>query len=94
MRQQPVDVKDASVEIAGYLKDLMNPPPGGAPLGSILGAYIFKRILQDAGYAVVPAYPSAEVRAAFKDGLFRPFEKRYASMLEAAWPQDPPSNQE
>jgi hypothetical protein len=37
----PLDANRASVEIAGYIKNVLVPARGGASLSDILGAYIF-----------------------------------------------------
>lgn len=87
---QPVDAKIAAEELAIYLSEVMNPPPDGAQLGSILGAYIFESVLRDAGYAIVPLSPSPGMQATFRRGWFRPFAKRYAALLEASWPEARP----
>jgi hypothetical protein len=78
----------ASIEIAAYIKEVLEPPTTGATLGAIVGAYVFKAALRKAGYAVVPLTPTAEMRRAFKQGWGRGFMERYASMLEASWPED------
>jgi hypothetical protein len=41
----PLDAQQASIEIAGYIKNVLQPPPGGSQLGDILGADIFKKVL-------------------------------------------------
>lgn len=84
---QPVDAKIAAGELTTYLRDVMDPPPGGAQLGSILGAYIFKAVLRDAGYAIVPLSPTPEMKAAFGRGWLRRFAKRYAALLDSSWPE-------
>jgi hypothetical protein len=82
-----IDAKDASVEIAQYIRAIMSPPPEGAPVGDILGAYIFRAVLRDAGYAVVPLVPDSGMKAAFRTGWFKSFRHRYGALLEASWPQ-------
>jgi hypothetical protein len=84
---QPVDAKIAAEELTTYLRDVMYPPPGGASLGAILGAHIFKAVLRDAGYAIVPLSPTPEMKAAFRRGWLRHFAKRYAALLDASWPE-------
>ncbi len=85
----PLDAKQASVEITGYIKNVLKPPAGGAQLGDILGAYIFKAVLRDAGYAIVPIAPNDDMKRAFKDGWFKSFRTRYEALIEAAWPKAP-----
>lgn len=40
-------------------------------LGAILGAYIFKGVLRDAGYAIVPLAPTPGMVSAFRRRWFR-----------------------
>jgi hypothetical protein len=84
---EPVDPKTAAIEFTGYLKEVLQPPMEGASLGGILGAYIFKGVLRDAGYAIVPLTPTPEMVSAFKRNSFRPFSDRYDAMVRAAWPE-------
>lgn len=84
--EPPQDVLRASVEIAGYLDEVCRPTTQGASMPAILGAAIFLRVLQERGYAVVPAAPSPQMERAYKHGWGRPFSERYASLLKAADP--------
>jgi hypothetical protein len=79
----------AAEELAYYLNEVMDPPPGGAQLGSIIGAHIFKKILRDAGYAIVPLSPTPEMKAAFERGWLRRFTSRYAALVASSWPSIP-----
>jgi hypothetical protein len=83
----PLDAKQASVEIAGYIKNVLEPPRGGASLSDILGAYIFKSVLREAGYVIVPIAPNVEMELAYRKGWFRSFADRYGSLLSAGWPE-------
>ena len=83
----PLDAQQASVEISGYIKNVLRPPPGGASLGDILGAYIFKSVLREAGYAIVPLAPDASMERDFRKGWFRPFKARYETLVKAGWPE-------
>lgn len=86
MYQVRTDAKDAAADFAHYLRELFHPPRGGAQLSSILGAYILKAVLRDAGFAIVPINPRPGMQGAFRKGLFKPFHERYDAMLTAAWP--------
>ena len=88
---RPFDAEAASVEISDYIREVMQPPSNGARLGSILGAYIFKAVLRDRGFAVVPIASSPKMRSAFKRGWLKRFPARYAAMVEAAWPDNTPA---
>jgi hypothetical protein len=79
------DSEVGATELAACVKEVMSPPTDGADLGAILGAYIFKRILSDAGLAIVPINPTPKMKRAFRGGWARPFFERYTSMLAAAW---------
>jgi hypothetical protein len=83
----PLDAKEASIEIVGYIENVMRAPPGGTQLGDILGAYIFKAVLREAGYAIVPLAPDAVMARSFRKGWFRSFEARYRALVDAAWPE-------
>lgn len=78
------DALKSTVHLATELKDVFQPPAGGSQLGAILGVGIATRILHEAGFAIVPLNPTKEMEQAFQAGWFRPFFKRYTSMLEAA----------
>lgn len=39
-----LDAKQAATETTGYIANVLNPPPGGAELGDILGAYIYSKL--------------------------------------------------
>lgn len=80
--------KIGAAELARCVKEIMQPPPEGADLGAILGAYIFKGVLMEVGLDVVPLNPTAEMQKAFQSGRFRSFPERYAAMLAAAWKED------
>lgn len=83
----PLDAKQASVELVGYVTNVLNPPSQGAELGDILGAYIFKAVLRDAGYAIVPLTPSRDMEQAYRSSWLRSFKARYQALLDAAWPE-------
>lgn len=83
---EPIDAKAAATELTAYLKEVMHPPAEGASLGAILGAYIFKGVLGDAGYAIVPLAPTPGMVSAFRRRWFRTFFVRYEAMVGAAWP--------
>jgi hypothetical protein len=84
------DAMKSAVHFAAELKEVFQPPDRGASLSAILGVAIVTRILREAGFVVVPLNPTLEMERAYQDGWFRPFFKRYASMLRAAaWPEAP-----
>jgi hypothetical protein len=87
---EPFDAKRAALELTSYIRDVFSPPPGGAPLGSVLGAHVFKSILKSAGYAIVPLKPTSLMQSAFYTGSFRTFETRYEALVKAAWPEEEP----
>jgi hypothetical protein len=68
---EPVDPKTAAIELTGYLKEVLQPPMEGASLGGILGAYIFKGVLRDAGYAIVPLTPTPETNCSLTSFFLR-----------------------
>jgi hypothetical protein len=78
--------------LAWYLGEIFTPAPNGAALGSILGAYIYKGVLRDRGFAIVPLNPSHEMQAAFQRGWFKPFHARYAALIRSSWPGEDPKN--
>jgi hypothetical protein len=84
------DAKRASLELTSYIRDVFSPPDDGAPMKSVLGAYILKSMLKSAGYAIVPLKPTELMEKAFYTGSFRTFENRYAALVKAAWPEDDP----
>jgi hypothetical protein len=86
---EPFDAEAAAAELTAYVKEVLLPPQGGASLGAILGAYIFKAILRDAGYAIVPLAPTHGMASAFRRRWFRTFSNRYDAMVGAAWPDVP-----
>src|SRR5215212_10039378 len=86
---QPLDAQQASVEITGYIRAILGPSPGEATLGDILGAYIFKARLREAGFAIMPILPTADMKKAFKSGWFKSFKARYEELVQAGWPDAP-----
>jgi len=87
---EPFDAKAAALELTDYVLEVLHPPANGASLSAILGAYIFKAILRDAGYAIVPLAPTPRLVSAFRRGWFRKMSDRYGAMLSAAWPDVSP----
>jgi hypothetical protein len=86
MNQEHVDPYHTPArKFADNLRDLFRPGPGGAQLHSIVGAYILKAHLRDAGFAIVPLTPTLEMEAAFRRGWFRGFWGRWAAMIAVSW---------
>jgi hypothetical protein len=83
------DAEAAASQLAAYVEEVMRPPEDGASLGAILGAHIFKTVLRDAGYAIVPLAPTPGMVSAFRRGWFRNLSDRYNAMVSAAWPDIP-----
>jgi hypothetical protein len=97
---EPIDAQIAAVELTAYLDAALHPKApqkmqrakailGTRMSGAIIGALIFKAILRDAGYAIVPLAPTPDMVSAFKRNWFRKFCDRYAAMVRAAWPDGP-----
>jgi hypothetical protein len=86
---EPFDAEAAASELTANVKEVMLPPEDGASLGAVLGAYTFKAVLRDAGYAIVPLAPTPGMVSAFRRGWFRNFSQRYDAMVSAAWPDIP-----
>jgi hypothetical protein len=67
MHQTQTDAQMAAVDLAHYLTELFHPKDsGGAQLSSILGSYIFKAVLQEAGFAIVPTSSRPGMEKAFR----------------------------
>jgi len=80
------DAEAAASELMAYVEEVMLTPEDGASLGAVLGAYTFKAVLHDAGYAIVPLAPTPGMVSAFRHRWFRNFSHRYDAMVCAAWP--------
>ena len=86
-----MDALAAAMEhIAECCREIMYPPVGGTSLGAILVSAQFESILHKQGLAMVPEVPTADMKAAWKQGVFRNFYERYGAMLRALrWPTSP-----
>ena len=83
---EPFDDEAAALKLTDYILEVLHPPAKGASVRAHLGAHIFKAILRDAGYAIVPLTPTTSMVSAFRRGWFRKISDRYDAMLSAAWP--------
>jgi hypothetical protein len=74
------------LELGWCCRDLIvHRPRDGADLGTILIGFQFKTILDELGLAIVPKVPTAKMKRAWKQGLFRNFRDRYLAMVSTEW---------
>jgi len=80
-----MDALAAAMEhVAECRREVMRPPVDGASLGAILISAQFDSILQKRGLAIVPEVPTVDMKAAWRQGVFRSFYERYRAMLRAS----------